>query len=153
MSLGLELFALGPRDESQRRIEVLSQFHAISGNTFHQAIWQVPVDQVLVLKQLSTVAIPNAIPSVNVASIVHIVRTPTGVQTGLLGVTDGSTPTPNVLDRAYEDVLIPPGYLLVSVVSFDLANANNASNHGLSGYLVPRGNLVYSQVAATLSST
>lgn len=140
MSLGDELYKLGPRDESQARVEFVNQqvFHnnLVTGPT--SVLFQVPRDQVLLLQRWFFRA--QQTTANNVIGFQVRIDSDTDIESVLsepLG-----TASPLIIDRADygPGIVVAPGNRLVFFALSGVGTINLTAN--FSGLLVPRGNIV-----------
>jgi hypothetical protein len=154
------LYSLGPRDESQRRIELIAQRTSLGGvnPVAHNLVWIVPNDQVLLLQHVNINGSGGGLGNVSNIQLDVLVAPVTSAlgaaASTLLNVRNGfgiGTIQAEV-DRAFFNVVLPSGFGLRAQVNYSAVGAGaNFSMMSVHGLLVPRGSMVYSQLATVQS--
>jgi len=147
--IGDFLYRLTSRDQQVQQVEAVSesvQFSvaAVSLN----ARWQVPNDRVLLLKGLAISAQPGGAQTVS--SHQANIFTPQLTLSFQLDKVAGLAVAFLDRNKEYDDLVVPSGWIINSIIGFSAGAVANASQHYLAGVLIPRGNVAEGQLLRLL---
>jgi hypothetical protein len=151
--IGDELYSLGPRDRTQERIEIgYTGIIALSTGLSHVFTFQVPPDNVLMLK--SAVLSAAAASLVDVSTVAVRIAAPDGTSEVSLHLERFGTPQARAnVNRDFNDYPVAAGYRVILEAFYSAANAANVSNGSIGGLLIPRGNVVPTRLGSTTAVT
>lgn len=141
--LGAFLFELGPRDRAGPLLEGLldaSLDSGTAGGIQHTYSYSVPNDRAMLLTSVCLRAFAAAGTAVTMQVRIDSDTTVEGL---LHYEVAGAGLGQAAINRAFDHVLVKPSTRLVLNAAFTAANAGNVSSAGMSGVLIPRGNLAF----------